>query len=78
MPVYATLTSQLPDGSSEHSHLQQRTKLVSTPGDRILVIFGAGHLGWLRQDIATDPALRLTVRLTARVAYYRVSFTATW
>lgn len=35
------------------------TKLVSTPEDRILVIFGAGHLGWLRQDFAADPALRL-------------------
>jgi len=35
------------------------TKLVSSPDDRILVIFGAGHLGWLRQDFASDPALRL-------------------
>jgi hypothetical protein len=35
------------------------TKLVTTPEDRILVIFGAGHLGWLRQDFAGDPTLRL-------------------
>jgi hypothetical protein len=35
------------------------TKLVATPEDRILVIFGAGHLGWLRQDFAMDPTLRL-------------------
>jgi Family of unknown function (DUF5694) len=35
------------------------TKLVSTSDDRILVIFGAGHLGWLRQDVAADPTLRL-------------------
>jgi hypothetical protein len=35
------------------------TKLVATPEDRILVIFGAGHLGWLRQDFAADPTLRL-------------------
>jgi hypothetical protein len=35
------------------------TKLVTSPGDRILVIFGAGHLGWLRQDFASDPTLRL-------------------
>ena len=35
------------------------TKLVTNPEDRILVIFGAGHLGWLRQDFAADPTLRL-------------------
>jgi len=35
------------------------TKLVATPEDRILVIFGAGHLGWLRQNFAADPSLRL-------------------
>lgn len=34
-------------------------KLVATPEDRVLVIFGAGHLGWLRQDVAGDPTLRL-------------------
>jgi len=34
-------------------------KLVASPDDRILVIFGAGHLGWLRQDFAADPTLRL-------------------
>lgn len=35
------------------------TKLVATPDDRILVIFGAGHLGWLRQDFSANPSLRL-------------------
>jgi len=35
------------------------TKLVTSPDDRILVIFGNGHLGWLRQDFASDPTLRL-------------------
>lgn len=35
------------------------TKLVATPEDHVLVIFGAGHLGWLRQDFAADPTLRL-------------------
>ena len=35
------------------------TKLVTSPDDRILVIFGAGHLGWLRQDFASDPSIRL-------------------
>lgn len=34
-------------------------KLVETPEDRVLVIFGYGHLGWLRQDFASDPTLRL-------------------
>jgi Family of unknown function (DUF5694) len=34
-------------------------KLVATPEDRILVIFGNGHLGWLRQAFAGDPTLRL-------------------
>jgi hypothetical protein len=35
------------------------TKLVATPEDHVLVIFGAGHLGWLRQDFGADPILRL-------------------
>ena len=35
------------------------TKLVAGPEDRILVIFGYGHLGWLRQDFAANPTLRL-------------------
>jgi Family of unknown function (DUF5694) len=34
-------------------------KLVTSSDERILVIFGAGHLGWLRQDFAADPTLRL-------------------
>ncbi len=34
-------------------------KLVATPEDRILVVFGSGHLGWLRQDFASNPTLRL-------------------
>ncbi len=35
------------------------TKLLTEPEDRILVIFGAGHLGWLRQAFALDPLVRL-------------------
>jgi hypothetical protein len=35
------------------------SKIVTSPEDRILVIFGAGHLGWLRQDFAMDPTVRL-------------------
>jgi len=33
--------------------------LIDSPGERILVIYGAGHLGWLRQDVANDPSVRL-------------------
>jgi hypothetical protein len=32
------------------------------PGDRVLVIYGSGHLGWFRQIIGDDPRVRL-VRL---------------
>lgn len=34
-------------------------KLIDSPNDRILVIYGAGHLGWLRQDAVADPSIRL-------------------
>jgi len=34
-------------------------KLIDSPNDKILVIFGAGHLGWLRQDAASDATVRL-------------------
>ena len=33
--------------------------LVESPNDRILAIYGAGHLGWLRQSIANDGTARL-------------------
>ena len=33
--------------------------LVSSPNDRILVIYGAGHLGWLQQNVANDASVRL-------------------
>jgi hypothetical protein len=35
------------------------TRLVDSPDERVLVIFGAGHLGWLHQAVASDPTLRL-------------------
>jgi hypothetical protein len=34
-------------------------KLIDSPNDRVLVIFGSGHLGWLRQDFSSDPNVRL-------------------
>lgn len=35
------------------------TRLADSPSERVLVIFGAGHLGWLRQAVSSDPTLRL-------------------
>jgi hypothetical protein len=34
-------------------------RLADSPSERVLAIFGAGHLGWLRQDVKSDPTLRL-------------------
>jgi hypothetical protein len=34
-------------------------EIADSPNERVLVIFGLGHLGWLRQAIANDPTLRL-------------------
>jgi hypothetical protein len=33
--------------------------LIESPNERILVIYGAGHLGWLQQDIANDATVKL-------------------
>lgn len=33
--------------------------LIESPNDRILVIYGAGHLGWLRQDVENDMTVQL-------------------
>jgi hypothetical protein len=42
--------------------------LIDSPNEKILVVYGSGHLGWLRQDIADDPmvGLRKLADLTAR------------
>jgi hypothetical protein len=34
-------------------------QIIDSPNERVLVIFGAGHLGWLRHDFASNPKLRL-------------------
>jgi hypothetical protein len=34
-------------------------RLADTPNERVLVIFGAGHLGWLQHNFASDPSFRL-------------------
>ena len=39
-----------------HSNVVQ---IADPPSERILVIFGAGHLGWLQGNVAADPTLRL-------------------
>ena len=33
--------------------------LIDSPNDRILVIYGAGHLGWLQQNVANDATVKL-------------------
>ena len=35
------------------------TRLVNSPNERVLAIFGSGHLGWLRHDFSSDPTLTL-------------------
>ena len=47
---------------------QNITKLIESPNERILVVYGAGHLGWLRQNVLNDQAvsLRTLSNLTAR------------
>lgn len=34
-------------------------QLIDSPNERVLVIFGAGHLGWLQHDFASNPNVRL-------------------
>lgn len=34
-------------------------RLLDSPNERVLVIYGAGHLGWLRHSFASDPSFRL-------------------
>jgi hypothetical protein len=34
-------------------------RLADSPNERVLAIFGAGHLGWLQHDFASDPSVRL-------------------
>jgi hypothetical protein len=35
------------------------TRVADSLNERVLVIFGAGHLGWLQRDFASDPSFRL-------------------
>ena len=41
-------------------HIYQNiVKLIGTPKEKILVVYGAGHLPWLRQNVQSDPSVRL-------------------
>jgi hypothetical protein len=42
---------------NKHIHTHQLN--IIEPGDRVLVIYGSGHLGLLRQDVQADPTLTL-------------------
>lgn len=33
--------------------------LIESPSERVLVIYGAGHLAWLRQSVENDPSVKL-------------------
>jgi Family of unknown function (DUF5694) len=41
---------------------------VDSPNERILIIYGAGHLAWLRRNFSSDPTLQL--RTLAEFANY--------
>jgi uncharacterized protein DUF5694 len=47
---------------------QNIVRLIDSPNERILAIYGSGHLGWLRQNITNDPTVKLRKlsELTAR------------
>lgn len=34
-------------------------RLIDSPNERVLVIYGGGHLGWLRNNFSSDPTIRL-------------------
>jgi hypothetical protein len=34
-------------------------RLIDSPNERVLVIYGAGHLGWMQRDFTSSPNLRL-------------------
>lgn len=43
-----------------YSNVVDLVESADAPADeRVLVVFGAGHLGWLRHSVAADPTIRL-------------------
>ncbi len=47
-------------------------RLADSPEERVLVIYGAGHLGWLRHAVGNNPRLRLR-RLSELVGSAKVA-----
>lgn len=35
------------------------TRLIESPSERVLVVYGSGHLGWLQHSFGSNPNLRL-------------------
>ena len=35
------------------------TRLVESPSERVLVVYGSGHLGWLQHAFRSNPKYRL-------------------
>jgi hypothetical protein len=38
---------------------QNIVRLIESPDERVLVVYGSGHLGWLRQNVMNDPSVKL-------------------
>lgn len=38
---------------------QNIVKLIESPNERVLVVYGSGHLPWLRQMVSNDPSVNL-------------------
>lgn len=38
---------------------QNIVRLIDSPNERILVVYGSGHLGWLRENVSNDPTVKL-------------------
>lgn len=53
--IFFNIFVLLNDYQASHTHLVN----IIEPGDRVLVIFGAGHLGLLRQAVRAGPTLTL-------------------
>ncbi len=35
------------------------TRLIESPAERVLVVYGSGHLGWLQHAFGSNPQYRL-------------------
>jgi hypothetical protein len=57
--VYAAQASHGPAARSKETSSPKASALAGSPDERVLVIYGAGHLGWLRQMAASDESVEL-------------------